>query len=323
MAVINIGTGANFNSWRNDFNLICTKVGDVSVALETTAQDIVGAINELDGQNPPDASTTTKGLIEIATLAEVVTGASATLAVVPSTLKNHLASPNPIGLTTPNTIKTTQLNADNIRIDGNVISSQDTNGAITLTPNGSGVVSVSSNITMGASKTVDGRDISVDGTKLDTIATGAQVNPTNAATKTAYEANANTNAFTDAEQTKVSNMPYDIAFNAGYDNLLIKENIEVGTFGEMIVGRAVTITSATGFLDTVATGATVFVDILKNGSTIYSVKPSFAVSTSTLSSGTLSTTTLAVGDRITFKVTQIGSTIPGQGLRFTLITKIT
>lgn len=41
-------------------------------------------------------------------------------------------------------------------------------------------------------------------TKLSGIATGAQVNPTDAATKTAYEANANTNAYTDAEVTKLA-----------------------------------------------------------------------------------------------------------------------
>lgn len=40
----------------------------------------------------------------------------------------------------------TQLNVDNIRIDGNTISSTDTNGTITLTPDGSGVVDFSSTI---------------------------------------------------------------------------------------------------------------------------------------------------------------------------------
>jgi hypothetical protein len=37
----------------------------------------------------------------------------------------------------------TQLNVDNIRVDGNTISSTDTNGPISLSPNGSGVVTVS------------------------------------------------------------------------------------------------------------------------------------------------------------------------------------
>ena len=54
------------------------------------------------------------------------------------------------------------------------------------------------------SGTVDNRDVAADGTKLDGIEVGAEVNPTNAETKTAYEANSNTNAFTDSEKTKLS-----------------------------------------------------------------------------------------------------------------------
>jgi hypothetical protein len=44
----------------------------------------------------------------------------------------------PIGNSTPSTGAFTQLDTDNIRIDGNTISSTDTNGNITLTPNGTG-----------------------------------------------------------------------------------------------------------------------------------------------------------------------------------------
>ena len=42
-----------------------------------------------------------------------------------------------------------QLNADNIRIDGNVISSTNTNGNITLTPNGTGVVETVNDVNFG------------------------------------------------------------------------------------------------------------------------------------------------------------------------------
>ena len=52
--------------------------------------------------------------------------------------------------------------------------------------------------------TVDGRDVSTDGTKLDGIEVGATADQTNAEIKTAYEANANTNEFSDAEQTKLA-----------------------------------------------------------------------------------------------------------------------
>jgi hypothetical protein len=55
------------------------------------------------------------------------------------------------------------------------------------------------------SSTVDGRDVSADGTKLDTIETNATADQTDAEIKTAYENNSNTNAFTDALQTKLNN----------------------------------------------------------------------------------------------------------------------
>lgn len=50
----------------------------------------------------------------------------------------------------------------------------------------------------------DGRNLSVDGIKLDGVEAGAEVNQTNLEIKTQYEANANTNEFSDAEKTKLS-----------------------------------------------------------------------------------------------------------------------
>ena len=63
---------------------------------------------------------------------------------------------------------------------------------------------VAGNITVGG--TVDGRDVATDGTKLDTIATNATADQTNAEIKTAYEANADTNAYNNASVTKLSNI---------------------------------------------------------------------------------------------------------------------
>jgi trimeric autotransporter adhesin len=67
-----------------------------------------------------------------------------------------------------------------------------------------GTLAMGSN-TITTSSTVDGRDISADGTKLDTIETNATADQTDAEIKTAYENNSNTNAFTDALQTKLNN----------------------------------------------------------------------------------------------------------------------
>lgn len=52
-----------------------------------------------------------------------------------------------LGQTVTGTVGITgQLNADNLRLDGNVLSATDLNGSITLTPNGSGVVVLSSTV---------------------------------------------------------------------------------------------------------------------------------------------------------------------------------
>ena len=59
------------------------------------------------------------------------------------------------------------------------------------------------NIVMSGSETVDGRDLSVDGTKLDGIEANATADQSNAEIKTAYEANSDTNAFTDADHSKL------------------------------------------------------------------------------------------------------------------------
>ena len=58
-------------------------------------------------------------------------------------------------------------------------------------------------IVMSGSETVDGRDLSVDGAKLDGIESGATADQSDAEIKTAYENNADTNAFTDADHTKL------------------------------------------------------------------------------------------------------------------------
>lgn len=50
------------------------------------------------------------------------------------------SAPGPIGDGTPNTGAFTQLDVDNLRADGNTISSTNTNGNISLTPNGTGSV---------------------------------------------------------------------------------------------------------------------------------------------------------------------------------------
>ena len=70
---------------------------------------------------------------------------------------------------------TGKFKTDNLSLDGNTIASENLNGNINLVPNGSGSTAVTGNITVTG--TVDGRDVATDGTKLDGIASGAEVNP--------------------------------------------------------------------------------------------------------------------------------------------------
>jgi len=60
------------------------------------------------------------------------------------------------------------------------------------------------NITFSGSQTVDGRDLSVDGAKLDGIEAGATGDQTNAEIRAAVEAASDSNVFTDADHTKLN-----------------------------------------------------------------------------------------------------------------------
>jgi len=122
--------------------------------------------------------------------------------------------------------------------------------------------------------------------------------------------------------SSLTDLAYDVAFVCGYDNDMVKENVAVATYGELVMARAGTFIGEAGYIDTVGTGANVVVDILKNGTTIYSTKPLFAISATALTPGVISVTAFASGDRITFKITQIGSSATGQGVRFTLKGKV-
>ena len=111
---------------------------------------------------------------------------------------------------------------------------------------------------------------------------------------------------------------YDISFLAGWDGELVKSNVAVQTYGQMVMARTGTFEGEVGYIDTVCTGAVLICDVLKNGVSIYSTKPQFAISGTTITAGVISTSAFASGDRVTFKVTQIGSTATGQGVRFML-----
>ena len=120
------------------------------------------------------------------------------------------------------------------------------------------------------------------------------------------------------------NLPYDVSFLAGYDSDTEGEDVTARKYGEMLMARPGTFVGEAGYIDTVCTGAALILDVEKNGTSIYSTKPQFAdgVANNLITAGVITTTTFVANDRITFKVTQIGSTIAGKGVRFMLKCKV-
>ena len=118
--------------------------------------------------------------------------------------------------------------------------------------------------------------------------------------------------------------PYDISFLAGWDATTVKSNVAVQTYGQMVMSRTGDFDGEVGYIDTVCTGSVLICDVEKNGTTIYSTKPQFAagVANKQMTAGTRITDTFIAYDRITFKVTQRGSSAVGQGVRFTLKCKV-
>ena len=118
------------------------------------------------------------------------------------------------------------------------------------------------------------------------------------------------------------NLPYDVSFLAGYDSDTEGEDVTARKYGEMLMARPGTFVGEVGYIDTVCTGSVLICDIEKNGTSIYSTKPQFAVSTAAMTAGVISTSAFVSGDRVTFKVTAVGSTVAGKGVRFMLKCKV-
>jgi len=113
-------------------------------------------------------------------------------------------------------------------------------------------------------------------------------------------------------------LPYDTAFIAGYDSAMVASAVVAQRYGKIGMVRSGEFIGEGGYIETQATGSALICDIEKNGVSIYSTKPQFNATENILTAGVLSTTTFVADDRISFKVTQIGSTVAGAGVCFTL-----
>ena len=128
---------------------------------------------------------------------------------------------------------------------------------------------VSGNVVVAG--TVDGRDVATDGTKLDTIETSATADQTGAEIKAAYEAESDTNAYTDAEVTKLAGIEasadvtdttnvtaagalMDSEVDADIKTLVLPASTTISTFGASLVDDA-TAADALSTLGLTATAA--------------------------------------------------------------------
>jgi hypothetical protein len=108
---------------------------------------------------------------------------------------------------------------------------------------------------------VDGRDVSVDGTKLDTIETGATADQTDAEIKTAYENNLDTNAFTDSEKTKLAGVEAGAQVNVA-TNLTATAGTTAGPTINSSTGTGAVVPSASATASgIVTTGAQTFAGV--------------------------------------------------------------
>lgn len=99
-------------------------------------------------------------------------------------------------------------------------------------------------------------------------------------------------------------------FSAGGQTAAAKKN-------GYIAGRASVITDIRAYLDTAPTGATFIIDVNKNGTTVFTTqgsRPTIAISGNASTTTAPDVTAVAAGDRITYDVDQVGSTIAGSDL---------
>lgn len=89
-----------------------------------------------------------------------------------------------------------------------------------------GVLAMGSNA-ITTSSTVDGRDVSTDGTKLDGIEAGATADQTNAEIRTAVESASDSNVFTDADHTKLNGI--ETSATADQTDAEIRTAVEAAT----------------------------------------------------------------------------------------------
>ena len=167
--------------------------GDISVSGTVDGVDIA-ALNTTVSNLSLSGNTLANGTTATTQAASDATTKVATTAFVGQAVTNLIDS-SPSALNTLNEL------AAALGDDAN-FSTTVTNSIATKLPLAGG--QITGNITCSGSQTFDGRDLSVDGSKLDGIEAGATADQTNAEIRAAVEAASDSNVFTDADHTKLN-----------------------------------------------------------------------------------------------------------------------
>jgi hypothetical protein len=213
--------------------------------------------------------------------------------------------------------------ANETNINAAVANATNINAAVANATNINAVVANADNINTVAGDTIPINTVAGDAAAINTVAGLSTPISTLAPLDTEIAALGSGDALAGLEAIGVAGAITDsFPFIAGYSSTMTGVNVEVRDYGEFDVDRAFEVTGEVGGCTTAPTGADMIFDIEKNGTTIYTTKPKIAAGATDLTAGTLKsdgTQIFAAGDTITFSVTQVGSTIPGQKARFTVI----
>jgi len=215
MATRSVATSDTLETFRTTFNSLGTDVGDLNSLTTTDKTSVVAAVNEAKSSTFSftlrDSSSTTQTIFGTDTLNVIGSGgisavvsATDTLtisldstitgltSITSTTITDGTLSINSGSISSATSITSTTITDGTLSINSGSISSAvngNFSGAVTATSfSGDGAsltalnVSTDSTPQLGGnldtqSFTVDGRDVSTDGTKLDTIATNATANP--------------------------------------------------------------------------------------------------------------------------------------------------
>ena len=126
-----------------------------------------------------------------------------------------------------------------------------------------------------------------------------------------------------------TDQPTDLIFTPDYFDFACSDedtDLAVGTVFTMICNRAYSYGSAVEFSVTTApTGSTLAFDVRKNGTTVYTTPPTIDAGeklTATATTQQLISNfnfSLAIGDELQVRITQVGSTVAGKGPKATMV----